>query len=72
LVTDESMIGGEKFAAKSEFGFLLILTKQTSYALAKNRIPAPCAFGDSGLSKTITCHLGIAMALSRHRLNPPR
>ena len=51
LVTDESMIGGEKFAAKSEFGFLLILTKQTSYALAKNRIPAPCAFGNSSLSK---------------------
>ena len=36
FVTDESMISGEKFTAKSELCFLLILTKQTGYALAQS------------------------------------
>lgn len=33
LVTDESMISGEKFPAKPGFGLLLILTKHVDYHL---------------------------------------
>ena len=36
LVADESMISSEKFTAKSEFGFLLVSTEQTGYALAQS------------------------------------